>query len=847
MYGSVIFKDGDAELQANLENPESALAYNDGQEHGTEKIIPEGTLFEAAGWFGDTIQIPNILYCPENIFANKIAMLDINFINPNKYTAVEENSSGGASPDATTASESLVTRKDGGTKSLREIISSWYQAFRNIAIVGLLIVLVYIGIRIMISSTSSDKAKYKENLQDWFIALCLVFFIHYIMSGILLVTESFTKLIDDSINSSIYVDATKAKENDMVADDPMQRVKFKTTITGYIRFMTQLDDTGDCVAYSIMYFALVIYTIMFTITYVKRFLYVAFFTMIAPLVALTYPLDKIRDGKAQAFSMWFKEYTMNVIIQPVHLLLYTVFVGSVMDLASNNPVYAIITMGFILPAEKFIKKLFGLDRAQTASGLGEIAGGALAMKGVSNLVGQFTGRGKKGKDGKDSGAQNNRIRERGIDPSITSNNLQDVLPEAYRNNQQQQPQNQQPNNQRRQHLNEENENDGNRRYQTLPDGTREELEDENDENRRYQTLPDGTREELENENDENRRYQTLPDGTREELENENVAPEIEQRNAQNNNEVPTENRQDEVPTQDGQGEAPTPEGEHGDAQTENNPPAVINPNNRPQRPEPEEEERRFTPLDGIKAVMGKKVRTIKRPFEKGNRLATAGKVARFTAKAAGTALGAATLGAVGAGAALTSGDLSKVGSLTAAGVTMGASAGNRFLGGGTIAAAGATGRMVQRDVETYRRATRSAEQYEREEQEKIDRDWKRDTKNYEYLRNHEMNDRQAKDWLDSERVARYRKETGISDIKTLHRTMKLVDKKHYSDEYGIHLAKMVNRTSAEFKESEVNNVRKNMQEQDGISKEAANKVINDMKYIKDIPIPTDNGIGGVQH
>ena len=95
MYGSAIFSDGDAELQANLDakgtedSPGSALAYDYDGEHGTVKTIPAGTRFEAAGWFGDKIQIPNILYCPENIFANKIAMLDVNFIKPNSYTPVD--------------------------------------------------------------------------------------------------------------------------------------------------------------------------------------------------------------------------------------------------------------------------------------------------------------------------------------------------------------------------------------------------------------------------------------------------------------------------------------------------------------------------------------------------------------------------------------------------------------------------------------------------------------------------------------------------------------------------------------------------------------------------------------
>ena len=104
--------------------------------------------------------------------------------------------------------------------------------------------------------------------------------------------------------------------------------------------------------------------------------------MIAPLVALTYPLDKLGDSKSQAFNIWFKEYLMNAIIQPVHLILYTVLISSAMDLAVKNPLYALVAIGFLIPAEKFIKKLFGFDKAETPSGLGAFAGGALTMKGV---------------------------------------------------------------------------------------------------------------------------------------------------------------------------------------------------------------------------------------------------------------------------------------------------------------------------------------------------------------------------------------------------------------------------------------------------------------------------------
>ena len=47
---------------------------------------------------------------------------------------------------------------------------------------------------------------------------------------------------------------------------------------------------------------------MFTWIYIKRAITVAFLTLMAPLVAITYPIDKINDGQAQAFDRWLKEY-----------------------------------------------------------------------------------------------------------------------------------------------------------------------------------------------------------------------------------------------------------------------------------------------------------------------------------------------------------------------------------------------------------------------------------------------------------------------------------------------------------------------------------------------------------
>ena len=138
--------------------------------------------------------------------------------------------------------------------------------------------------------------------------------------------------------------------------------------------------------YNVIYVVLVIYTIIFCFTYLKRVIYMAFLTIIAPLVAITYPIDKMNDGKAQAFDMWFKEYLFNLLIQPMHLILYTVLIGAAMDFASQNIFYVVVALGFFMPAEKLLRRFFGFEKAQTPPMFGGPAMSAVMMSGINKLM-----------------------------------------------------------------------------------------------------------------------------------------------------------------------------------------------------------------------------------------------------------------------------------------------------------------------------------------------------------------------------------------------------------------------------------------------------------------------------
>ena len=87
---------------------------------------------------------------------------------------------------------------------------------------------------------------------------------------------------------------------------------------------------------------------------------------------------------------------MNVILQPVHLLLYMSLIGAARDLVAKNPLYALVAIGFLIPAEKFIKNMFGLNKASSTSDFGTFAGTALAYEGLKKLGSSISGASSKG-------------------------------------------------------------------------------------------------------------------------------------------------------------------------------------------------------------------------------------------------------------------------------------------------------------------------------------------------------------------------------------------------------------------------------------------------------------------
>ena len=302
----------------------------------------QGVLTQIAKMGGESIEG---WVTPDDIFFNRLAITDINFFNLN------------------TGADAIDT--------IRLNIATWYYVLRVLAMVALLAVLIYVGIKMALSTIASEQAMYKKMLTNWAVSFALIFLLNYIIMFVLEVNDAFVGILKSTITIRIGEGVPS------------------TLITQYI---TSLKTATTWVSL-IMYCMLVGITIAFFVNYVKRMLTIGFLIIISPLITVTYSIDKMGDGKAQALNTWLKEFIFNVLIQPFHCIIYAVFVAPALALSATGGSFAkmalaIICMAFIWTAEKIVKTIFGFNEATS---LGEAVAGMAAVKAIGGAARKVAG------------------------------------------------------------------------------------------------------------------------------------------------------------------------------------------------------------------------------------------------------------------------------------------------------------------------------------------------------------------------------------------------------------------------------------------------------------------------
>ena len=328
----------------------------------------------AIGTAGDFL-VGLALYIPKAMAMGLASLLRVLVYG---ITSIGSSGDGIGSVDAIIFNEAEITSIDffdtssnGTVNKIRENISIWYYVFRNLSIVILLGILLYVGIRMAMSTVASDEAKYKKMFKDWVVSLALVFVLQYIMIFTIGVNNVLVDVLNDARNNVQTSEAGKQYDNalDQIASQAWN-VDFTVGVSS-----------------TLVYIILVGITILFLIMYIKRMLTIGFLIVISPLITITYSIDKMGDGKSQALNAWLKEFVFNVLIQPFHCIIYLIFASTAINLLTEQQTLAAAVLSicmilFIFKGEKIVREIFNFR----ASSLGEAIGGAAAITtGISML------------------------------------------------------------------------------------------------------------------------------------------------------------------------------------------------------------------------------------------------------------------------------------------------------------------------------------------------------------------------------------------------------------------------------------------------------------------------------
>ncbi len=274
----------------------AGVAYIDGAEDGTDTTV----------------------ITPFDILFNKVKLVDVNVFD--------------------------LSEPDTITGKIRTGIATWYYVLRIIATAILLVILIYVGIRMALTTIASDKAMYNKMLIDWITSLALIFLLQYIIL--------FTFYVNTAIVNAM---AGVTESTDGISD------AIQTIASSSLTFGAQ--GIGSVA----VFFILVTQTIGLLISYINRMLKLSFLIIISPLITLTYSIDKMGDGKAQALGTWLKEFVFTILMQPFHCIIYMIMVSTALELLVGNTwelgyaILAILCIKFIQDAEKLVRKIFHFE------------------------------------------------------------------------------------------------------------------------------------------------------------------------------------------------------------------------------------------------------------------------------------------------------------------------------------------------------------------------------------------------------------------------------------------------------------------------------------------------------
>ncbi len=266
----------------------------DSDKKTTEEIINENEKNKLLEGAKKLITIDTMLF-------NEEPLVDINFFN-----------------DSQAVKEIKEKNPKAFIIQIREGIKTWYYVLRNIAIMVMVIVLMYVAIRMflnMYTESAENKARYKEMMIAWIKALSTLIIMHIIIYTVI----AFNTDIIETIKDVAHIDDPRLQNLNVILLERALDIRLSISFPA-----------------TILYVMVTCLTIQYFFVYLKRFILILILIISGPFIIVKTAYESTGKSVSKTYSKWLYDLIINVMEQSIHALFYALFVRSLFEGAMEN-------------------------------------------------------------------------------------------------------------------------------------------------------------------------------------------------------------------------------------------------------------------------------------------------------------------------------------------------------------------------------------------------------------------------------------------------------------------------------------------------------------------------------
>lgn len=272
--------------------------------------------------------------------------------------------------DSSPAANSVATK-------LKNVVNTWFNYFRGFGIAIYIIMLLYVGVRVLLASTGRGMEVAKEKLTGWVVGVVLLFAGPTLMRYAVRLNNAVITMVSQKRNE-LQLSSGNKDMMDVVRDEAISQ---------------------GAIMLSIIYLIMIGQLLVLIMVYYKRAFMFAFLVTIYPIVVTYYIWEKTHKGGARSLENWTKEFSVVLLTQLVHAICYSVLIEGMYDalVGSGGGNYAlyILCVTFLFKAEGIVKQIFNVRSPSNT--IGDLAAsGATAFAVTKSVTGVFSKADNKG-------------------------------------------------------------------------------------------------------------------------------------------------------------------------------------------------------------------------------------------------------------------------------------------------------------------------------------------------------------------------------------------------------------------------------------------------------------------